>query len=392
MITKTALENIVSKQRKMLANVSPGHPREIEESIPYLTDRMLLIGGVRGCGCSALLHRMLNNDYPEAWYTDFDDPRLGGFDAGDFTKLDRLLEESGKGIALFNRIDLAAGWIEFCDRKIRQGIKIVSTVSLETLLRLAKAERPDVTGAVPDIFSLRRLDLFSYNEFLSFTHKPAGEQAVNEFLSRGAFPGLIKTGHTEALHQLYTEILCKDAVIAGGIRDRNTLQRMALHLITNTGEPVTANKLREKLKIKAVSTAAEHMQCIETAGLVRFVSILSDNPARQAVNRRDRRPEQTVRNDAIQPPVPGEPVGMLYERTGRMRFYRVRCGRGCPLHPGLLRRRPRPDADQTDGLLWALRQTGSSRGTIVTADRNDRIDAENFEIEVIDADTFLGGY
>ena len=108
MITKTALENIVSKQRKMLANVSPGHPREIEESIPYLTDRMLLIGGVRGCGCSALLHRMLNNDYPEAWYTDFDDPRLGGFDAGDFTKLDRLLEESGKGIALFNRIDLAA--------------------------------------------------------------------------------------------------------------------------------------------------------------------------------------------------------------------------------------------------------------------------------------------
>ena len=184
MITKTALENIVSKQRKMLANVSPGHPREIEESIPYLTDRMLLIGGVRGCGCSALLHRMLNNDYPEAWYTDFDDPRLGGFDAGDFTKLDRLLEESGKGIALFNRIDLAAGWIEFCDRKIRQGIKIVSTVSLETLLRLAKAERPDGTGAVPDIFSLRRLDLFSYNEFLSFTHKPAGEQAVNEFLSR----------------------------------------------------------------------------------------------------------------------------------------------------------------------------------------------------------------
>ena len=90
MITKTALENIVSKQRKMLANVSPGHPREIEESIPYLTDRMLLIGGVRGCGCSALLHRMLNNDYPEAWYTDFDDPRLGGFDAGDFTAAGRV--------------------------------------------------------------------------------------------------------------------------------------------------------------------------------------------------------------------------------------------------------------------------------------------------------------
>lgn len=409
MITKTALENIVSKQRKMLANVSPGHPREIEESIPYLTDRMLLIGGVRGCGCSALLHRMLNNDYPEAWYTDFDDPRLGGFDAGDFTKLDRLLEESGKGIAMFNRIDLAAGWIEFCDRKIRQGIKIVSTVSLETLLRLAKAERPDGTGAVPDIFSLRRLDLFSYNEFLSFTHKPAGEQAVNEFLSRGAFPGLIKTGHTEALHQLYTEILCKDAVIAGGIRDRNTLQRMALHLITNTGEPVTANKLREKLKIKAVSTAAEHMQCIETAGLVRFVSILSDNPARQAVNPRKVYAVDTALAAAVST---AETVDrnklfetMLFNhlcRESRSVCYTneqggcdfiasdaeggVRCIQACyDDDPDLMQ-------TKTDGLLWALRQTGSSRGTIVTADRNDRIDAENFEIEVIDADTFLGGY
>ncbi len=125
---------------------------------------MLLIGGVRGCGCSALLHRMLNNDYPEAWYTDFDDPRLGGFDAGDFTKLDRLLEESGKGIALFNRIDLAAGWIEFATEN--------PPGDQDCLHRFAgnppaarKAERPDGTGAVPDIFLARRLDLFSYNEF-----------------------------------------------------------------------------------------------------------------------------------------------------------------------------------------------------------------------------------
>ncbi|MFR5871777.1 MAG: hypothetical protein ACLUEV_09450 [Alistipes sp.] len=130
MITKTALENIVSKQRKMLANVSPGHPREIEESIPYLTDRMLLIGGVRGCGCSALLHRMLNNDYPEAWYTDFDDPRLGGFDAGDFTKLDRRWKSRAHRPV---QPDRPGGRMDRILRpKIRQGIKIVSTVSLET--------------------------------------------------------------------------------------------------------------------------------------------------------------------------------------------------------------------------------------------------------------------
>lgn len=384
MITKTALENIVSKQRKMLANVSPGHPREIEESIPYLTDRMLLIGGVRGCRMQRVAAPDAEQRLSRSVVHRLRRPRLGGFDAGDFTKLDRLLEESGKGIALFNRIDLAAGWIEFCDRKIRQGIKIVSTVSLETLLRLAKAERPDGTGAVPDIFSLRRLDLFSYNEFLSFTHKPPANRPSTNFCRGELFPDSSKRDTPKRSINSTRKSSARTPSSREASATGTPCNGWALHLITNTGEPVTANKLREKLKIKAVSTAAEHMQCIETAGLVRFVSILSDNPARQAVNPRKVYAVDTALAAAVST---AETVDrnklfetMLFNhlcRESRSVCYTneqggcdfiasdaeggVRCIQACyDDDPDLMQ-------TKTDGLLWALRQTGSSRGTIVTA-------------------------
>ena len=91
MLPKASIEHIVAKQRKALYDMPAGHPREISGSLPYLSDRPLLIGGMRGSGRAMLLGRMLKDEYPEAWYTDFDDPRLAGFDESDFAKLDRLI-------------------------------------------------------------------------------------------------------------------------------------------------------------------------------------------------------------------------------------------------------------------------------------------------------------
>ena len=113
MLPKASIEHIVAKQRKALYDMPAGHPREISGSLPYLSDRPLLIGGMRGSGRATLLGRMLKDEYPEAWYTDFDDPRLAGFDESDFAKLDRLIRDSGKGILLLNKVDCAAGWLPF---------------------------------------------------------------------------------------------------------------------------------------------------------------------------------------------------------------------------------------------------------------------------------------
>jgi len=46
MLPKASIEHIVAKQRKALYDMPAGHPREISGSLPYLSDRPLLIGGI----------------------------------------------------------------------------------------------------------------------------------------------------------------------------------------------------------------------------------------------------------------------------------------------------------------------------------------------------------
>ncbi|MFQ8827582.1 MAG: hypothetical protein ACLR76_09385 [Alistipes sp.] len=167
MLPKVSIEHIVAKQRKALYDMPAGHPREISGSLPYLSDRPLLIGGMREA-VARLLGRMLKEEYPEAWYTDFDDPRLAGFDESDFAKLDRLIRDSGKGILLLNKVDCAAGWLSFLSEKPAQGIKVIATVSLSSLLGVEQDMR---SGKTSDLFVTRRLESLSYNEFLGFTHK-----------------------------------------------------------------------------------------------------------------------------------------------------------------------------------------------------------------------------
>ena len=78
MIPKSTLAKIVLKQRKGLEDRNSGQLRHMLPTMPYLTDRALLIGGVRGSGRSTLLLQMLENDYPQAWYTDFPMPDWQG--------------------------------------------------------------------------------------------------------------------------------------------------------------------------------------------------------------------------------------------------------------------------------------------------------------------------
>lgn len=249
MLPKASIEHIVAKQRKALYDMPAGHPREISGSLPYLSDRPLLIGGMRGSGRAMLLGRMLKDEYPEAWYTDFDDPRLAGFDESDFAKLDRLIRDSGKGILLLNKVDCAAGWLPFLSEKPAQGIKVIATVSLPSLLGVEQDMR---SNRISGLFVTRRLEPLSYNEFLEFTHKKGSSQAVADYMARGALPEAVQANRPGTMLRLYDRIVCRDLIVAGGIRDRQTLQRVVLHLIASSGGTVTANNLREKLRIEAI--------------------------------------------------------------------------------------------------------------------------------------------
>ena len=65
-------------------------------------------------------------------------------------------------------------------------------------------------------YIIRKVGLFSYSEFLEATHKRGGEEAVEEYLLRGAFPECCKPGRTASLLSLYDLIVNRDVLIAKG--------------------------------------------------------------------------------------------------------------------------------------------------------------------------------
>lgn len=413
MIPKATLAKIVLKQRKSLEERNSGQLRQILSSMPYLTDRALLIGGVRGSGRSTLLLQMLENDYPQAWYTDFSDARLAGFDAGDFVKLSALITESGKGILLFDKLDQAQGWVPFVAEKLAEGIKVVATVSLDTLLAVQRGQQAIAAGEwltddplQVSQYILRRVGLFSYPEFLEATHKRGGEEAVQEYLTRGAFPECCKPGRTASLLSLYDLIVNRDVLIAKGVRDRVTLTRIALYLLTATGTGITANAIRNQLKVKAVSTVTEHMEHLERAGLVSFVPILGTTPGRQAVNPRRVYAVDTAMAAALSlEELSREALfaTLIYNHLARKYdsiCYTSEQG-GCdfvttgegvlPLCVQACWDAEDPDLLQNkiEGLTAAMAQTGIQRGVIVTLGHTERISLAEGEIEIVEADAFL---
>ena len=413
MIPKPTLAKIVLKQRKGLEDRNSGQLRHMLPTMPYLTDRALLIGGVRGSGRSTLLLQMLENDYPQAWYTDFSDARLAGFDSGDFIKLSALIAESGKGILLLDKLDQAQGWVPFVTEKLAEGIKVVATVSLDTMLAVQRGQQAMAAGEwlVEDPlqvsqYIIRKVGLFSYSEFLEATHKRGGEEAVEEYLLRGAFPECCKPGRTASLLSLYDLIVNRDVLIAKGVRDRVTLARIALYLLTATDTGVTANAIRNQLKVKAVSTVTEHMEHLERAGLVSFVPILGTTPGRQAVNPRrvyavdtamaialslDELSRESLFSTLIYNHIANQYDSICYtSEQGGCDFVAsgegllTLCVQACweADDPDLLQ-------NKIDGLRAAMALTGVQRGVIVTLNRSERISVDEGEIEIVEADAFL---
>ena len=413
MIPKSTLAKIVLKQRKGLEDRNSGQLRHMLPTMPYLTDRALLIGGVRGSGRSTLLLQMLENDYPQAWYTDFSDARLAGFDSGDFIKLSALIAESGKGILLLDKLDQAQGWVPFVTEKLAEGIKIVATVSLDTMLAVQRGQQAMAAGEwlVEDPlqvsqYIIRKVGLFSYSEILEATHKRGGEEAVEEYLLRGAFPECCKPGRTASLLSLYDLIVNRDVLIAKGVRDRVTLARIALYLLTATDTGVTANAIRNQLKVKAVSTVTEHMEHLERAGLVSFVPILGTTPGRQAVNPRrvyavdtamaialslDELSRESLFSTLIYNHIANQYDSICYtSEQGGCDFVAsgegllTLCVQACweADDPDLLQ-------NKIDGLRAAMALTGVQRGVIVTLNRSERISVDEGEIEIVEADAFL---
>ena len=135
MISKDLLKEIASTQREYLRKRSQGMERNELKNFPLLSSHSLIISGIRRCGKSTLLVQMLENDYLEAFYLNFEDPRLYGFTVEDFQKLDKLTLEHNRTVLFFDEVQVVDGWERYVRQKLDQeSYQIVITGSNASLL------------------------------------------------------------------------------------------------------------------------------------------------------------------------------------------------------------------------------------------------------------------
>ena len=280
MILKSLIKDVAEAQKENLLKLSTGLKRHQLGDLPELSSHALILSGIRRCGKSTLLHQLLKEKYPTAYYLNFEDPRLYEFELNDFTRLDELITDCESEVLYFDEIQVVEGWERYVRQKLDEGFRLVITGSNASLLSSELGSK--LTGR----HITRELFPFSWKEFCEFRSLNSSEGALKTYMEIGGFPEYVKTEDEDILHQLFEDILVRDIAVRYGVRDVKTLKRLALYLVSNVGNLVTGNKLRSLFGIGATSTVMEYFSYLEQTWLMHFIPKFSYSVRKQSVNPR----------------------------------------------------------------------------------------------------------
>jgi len=135
MIPAENMQQVVRRQRSELELGEKDLPRTLLKSVSPDTDFATVIAGVRRSGKSTLL-RQLARRAKNFYYASFEDPRLSGFEASDFHRLEGVfLREFGQSdLFLFDEVQNVAGWERYVGGSLGRRKKFVLTGSNASLL------------------------------------------------------------------------------------------------------------------------------------------------------------------------------------------------------------------------------------------------------------------
>ncbi len=279
MISKDLLYEVALSQKNDLQKRPLGLQRKELNDFSLIQSHALIISGIRRCGKSTLLVQLLENQYPEAFYLNFEDPRLYGFTVEDFQKIDKILTEQGQTALFLDEVQVVEGWERFVRQKLDLGnFNIVITGSNASLLSRELGTK--LTGR----HVTRELFPFSYDQFCEFQKLAKSSESTIGYITSGGFPEYLKTGRAELLHQLLDDLLLRDIAVRYGVRDVKSLQNLAIYLISNVAKLVSGNNLRKVLEIKATSTVMEYFSYLEESWLFFFVPKFSYSHRKQLIN------------------------------------------------------------------------------------------------------------
>ncbi|MCL1932936.1 MAG: ATP-binding protein [Candidatus Azobacteroides sp.] len=280
MIQQEVLQRVIDIQKKKMLRLGTGFRREVLPNMPALQSHALIVTGIRRCGKSTLLQQILTSDDSKKLFLSFEDPRLFNFELPDFEILDSIIENSKIEALFLDEIQVIDGWELYIRQKLDEGFRITVTGSNASLLSRELGTKLTGRHISKELFP------FSYREFLGFKGLQADEKSLQKYMNTGGFPEFLKTNNTDILTELFRDIINRDIIVRHGIRDARSLKNLAVYLVSNAGNLVTASKLQQPLNIKTAATVLDYFSFLEDTYLVNFMPKFSYSLKVQMINPR----------------------------------------------------------------------------------------------------------
>ncbi|MHC1707861.1 MAG: ATP-binding protein [Bacteroidales bacterium] len=401
MILESVIEYVVEQQWHRLETRDSGLKRELIPSTRSLSSHILIISGIRRCGKSTLLLQMMQQMEKESLlYLNFESPQLYDFSLQDFVRLDTIISRKKPKILFFDEIQLVTGWELYARQKLDEGYRLVITGSNASMLSTELGTKLTGRHITQELFP------FSYTEYLAFNNGSADAASFSDYMKYGGFPEYLKSKDEDQLTELFRDILIRDIVNRYGIKDSKSLQRLASFLFANTGNRITATRLKQPLSIGATSTILNWFSYLEQAYMFFFVPRFSHSVRTQIINPRKvysidpgltRAVSGTLTEDA------GRNLENLvflhlrrkyselyyYEDKGECDFVAIKNGKPAELLQVCYELTPDNLDREVNSLLSAMKFFNQKKGSIITYNTTDRIEKEGYTITLLPAYVYL---
>ncbi len=286
---KNRLKEIVLEQKESFQRdfevVQRKIPKKIIESA-----KITVVTGIRRCGKSTLL-RQIAKFYNSYNYINFEDERLLDFHFGDFNLLLEVFMELNEDAEafFFDEIQNISGWERFCRRLFTDGHKLFVTGSNANLLSSEIATSLTGRNIHTELFP------FSFREFLEYKGVKLKEtiltkdraklsRMLEEYITFGGFPEILKSGDYQELNQLYQDILIKDLIVRLQIRDVKDFRELSLYLLSNVAKKISFNNLKNLLNFSSASKVKNYVDALGEAFLFFTVSKYDPSVKKQIRN------------------------------------------------------------------------------------------------------------
>lgn len=400
MIRQDQLATVVDNQHNIFLKKKDEATRDAQDTVPVLESFATIITGIRRCGKSTLVLQLIDQKYPDAFFLNFEDIMLAGFEKDDFIRLHNEIVQRGVKVLCFDEIQLIANWEIFVHQLLREGYQVFVTGSNASLM--SREMGTHLTGRYLSI----ELFPFSYKEFISFTKAEANTKSLEDYMNCGGMPEYVKSREGQILSRLLEDIIIRDISVRQSVRDVNILRQLTVYLLSNVGNLITASKLTGMYGVKSPSTFLEYFNFLSDAYLLEFMPQFSYSLKVQARN-----PRKVYAIDTGFVSV----VGMLFTENNGQRFENL-----IYLH---LRRKTKElyyykdkwECDfvvmkngqllelvqvcykiddmnfnrEYNGLLEAMQYFKAKNGTIVTFDQTDQFTKDGCNVMVVPAHEYF---